>query len=147
MKLYLDNCCFNRFFDDQSQLRIRFDAFVKKLFLITEPSEDTEKNMKFKLVISVLSASSVVISDFLRWCQRWQNTVNGIAKKQLLAMSLQRKNMELIGTSLWKAYAPANLNDEARSQRALMGSHSSFGFELFGACHYPAERPSNGEGG
>jgi len=29
MKLYLDNCCFNRPFDDQSQLRIRLETEAK----------------------------------------------------------------------------------------------------------------------
>ena len=29
MKLYLDNCCFNRPFDDQSQLRIRIETEAK----------------------------------------------------------------------------------------------------------------------
>jgi hypothetical protein len=29
MKLYLDNCCFNRPFDDQSHLRIRLEAEAK----------------------------------------------------------------------------------------------------------------------
>jgi hypothetical protein len=29
MKLYLDNCCFNRPFDDQSQLRIRLESEAK----------------------------------------------------------------------------------------------------------------------
>lgn len=29
MKLYLDNCCFNRPFDDQSQLRILLEAEAK----------------------------------------------------------------------------------------------------------------------
>lgn len=29
MKIYLDNCCFNRPFDDQSQLRIRFESEAK----------------------------------------------------------------------------------------------------------------------
>lgn len=29
MKIYLDNCCFNRPFDDQSQLRIRLEAEAK----------------------------------------------------------------------------------------------------------------------
>ena len=29
MKLYLDNCCFNRPFDDQSHLRIRIEAEAK----------------------------------------------------------------------------------------------------------------------
>lgn len=29
MRIYLDNCCFNRPFDDQSQLRIRLEAEAK----------------------------------------------------------------------------------------------------------------------
>ncbi len=29
MKMYLDNCCFNRPFDDQSQLRIKLEAEAK----------------------------------------------------------------------------------------------------------------------
>ncbi len=29
MKLYLDNCCFNRPFDDQSQIRIRLESEAK----------------------------------------------------------------------------------------------------------------------
>jgi hypothetical protein len=29
MKLYVDNCCFNRPFDDQSQLRIRLESEAK----------------------------------------------------------------------------------------------------------------------
>lgn len=29
MKIYLDSCCFNRLFDDQSKLRIRLEAEAK----------------------------------------------------------------------------------------------------------------------
>ncbi len=29
MRIYLDNCCFNRPFDDQSQLRIRIETEAK----------------------------------------------------------------------------------------------------------------------
>jgi hypothetical protein len=29
MKIYLDNCCFNRPFDDQSQIRIRLETEAK----------------------------------------------------------------------------------------------------------------------
>ena len=29
MKVYMDNCCFNRPFDDQSQIRIRLEAKAK----------------------------------------------------------------------------------------------------------------------
>ncbi len=30
MKVYLDNCCFNRPFDDQSQLKIRLESEAKR---------------------------------------------------------------------------------------------------------------------
>jgi hypothetical protein len=29
MRIYLDNCCFNRPFDDQSQTRVRLEAEAK----------------------------------------------------------------------------------------------------------------------
>lgn len=29
MRIYLDNCCFNRPFDDQSQIRIRLESEAK----------------------------------------------------------------------------------------------------------------------
>ena len=29
MRLYLDNCCFNRPFDDQSQLKVRLETEAK----------------------------------------------------------------------------------------------------------------------
>ncbi len=29
MRIYLDNCCFNRPFDDQAQIRIKLDAEAK----------------------------------------------------------------------------------------------------------------------
>ena len=35
MKLYLDNCCFNRPFDDQSQLRIRLETEAKSDYFLT----------------------------------------------------------------------------------------------------------------
>ena len=37
MKIYLDNCCFNRPFDDQSQIKIHIEAQAKL---------DIQKNIK-----------------------------------------------------------------------------------------------------
>jgi len=48
MKLYLDNCCFNRPFDDQSQLLVRLETEAK-LFI-----QEGIKNGKFELVWSCI---------------------------------------------------------------------------------------------
>lgn len=40
MKIYLDNCCLNRPFDDQSNLRIRLESeAIKMILLLCEQSE------------------------------------------------------------------------------------------------------------
>ena len=44
MRIYLDNCIFNRPFDDQSQIRIRLEAEAK-LFI-----QDKIKNNEIELV-------------------------------------------------------------------------------------------------
>ena len=48
MKIYLDNCCFNRPYDDQSYLRIRLEAEAK-----LKIQEDIRKG-DFKLVWSYI---------------------------------------------------------------------------------------------
>lgn len=48
MKIYLDNCCFNRPYDDQSRLRIRLEAEAK-----LKIQEDI-RNGHFKLVWSYM---------------------------------------------------------------------------------------------
>ena len=53
----------------------------------------------------------------------WRNTVSGIAKGQLLATKRRKRNMELTGTSLWRAYAPANSNT-VRQKTWVSGLHS-----------------------
>jgi hypothetical protein len=35
MKIYLDNCCFNRPFDDQGQIRIKIETEAKLKFRMT----------------------------------------------------------------------------------------------------------------
>jgi hypothetical protein len=40
MKIYLDNCCLNRPFDDQSNLRVRLEAeAVKAILLLCEQGQ------------------------------------------------------------------------------------------------------------
>jgi hypothetical protein len=48
LKLYLDNCCFNRPFDDQSQLLVRLETEAK-LFI-----QEGIKNGTFELVWSCI---------------------------------------------------------------------------------------------
>jgi len=48
MKIYLDNCCFNRPFDDQSNLRIRLEAEAK-----LKIQEETRNGM-FELIWSYI---------------------------------------------------------------------------------------------
>ena len=49
MKIYLDNCCFNRPFDDQNQLKVRLEAEAK-LYVQTKiiDKEIDKKVAKFK---------------------------------------------------------------------------------------------------
>lgn len=48
MKIYLDNCCFNRPFDDQSQLRIRLESEAKLKI------QEEIRSGRFKLVWSYI---------------------------------------------------------------------------------------------
>jgi hypothetical protein len=48
MKIYLDNCCFNRPFDDQSQIRIRLEAEAKLKI------QEEVQSGKFQLVWSYI---------------------------------------------------------------------------------------------
>ena len=48
MKIYLDNCCFNRPFDDQSQIRIRLESEAKLKI------QEEIRSGKFQLVWSYI---------------------------------------------------------------------------------------------
>jgi len=49
MKIYLDNCCFNRPFDDQSQIRIRLESEAK--FKIQEEIQTGEFNLVWSYIL------------------------------------------------------------------------------------------------
>nr|VFJ54444.1 MAG: hypothetical protein BECKFW1821A_GA0114235_104731 [Candidatus Kentron sp. FW] len=48
MKIYLDNCCFNRPYDDQSDFRVRLEAEAKLKI------QEEIRNRSFRLVWSYL---------------------------------------------------------------------------------------------
>ncbi len=49
MKIYLDNCCFNRPFDDQSQIRIRLESEAK--LKIQEEIQTGEFNLVWSYIL------------------------------------------------------------------------------------------------
>ena len=68
MKIYLDNCCFNRPFDDQSQLRIKLEAELK--------IQDEIKAGKFQLIWSYILQSeneANPYSERRRAIREWKN--------------------------------------------------------------------------
>ena len=58
MKIYLDNCCFNRPYDDQTQIRISLETQAK-LYV-----QDLVKNKKLNLVTS-----------YVLWYENGQNPI------------------------------------------------------------------------
>ena len=70
MKVYLDNCCFNRPFDDQSQIRIQLEAQAK-LYV-----QEQIKNGKIELVWSYMLDYENSFNPFEERkviIQKWQN--------------------------------------------------------------------------
>ena len=70
MKVYLDNCCFNRPFDDQSQIRIQLEAQAK-LYI-----QEQIKNGKIELVWSYILDYENSFNPFEERkiiIQKWQN--------------------------------------------------------------------------
>ena len=70
MKIYLDNCCFNRPFDDQSQLRIKLEAEAKLKI------QDEIKAGRFQLIWSYILQSeneANPYSERRRAIREWKN--------------------------------------------------------------------------
>lgn len=51
MKIYLDNCCFNRPFDDQSQIRIRLESEAK--LYIQEKIREGELELAWSYIMDI----------------------------------------------------------------------------------------------
>ncbi len=91
LKLYLDNCCFNRPFDDQSQLLVRLETEAK-LFI-----QEQIKNGTFELVWSYILELENDDSPFEQrresirsWKQRARTDVDESENLILLAVSYQK---------------------------------------------------------
>ncbi len=78
MKVYLDNCCFNRPYDDQSQLRISLETQAK-LYV-----QDLIKSGKLNLV-----------SSYMLWYENSQNPYE--IRKKAISEFLQKNTSEYIG--------------------------------------------------
>lgn len=58
MRIYLDNCCFNRPFDDQTQIRIRLEAEAKLRI------QDDLLERKYELVWSYILDAENSVNPF-----------------------------------------------------------------------------------
>lgn len=88
MKIYLDNCCFNRPFDDQSQIRVRLEAEAK--LKIQADIQDG----KFELVWSYITGVENMANPFKerkRAIQEWKRFSSMIIKeeKKILDKAIQ----------------------------------------------------------
>lgn len=65
LKIYLDNCCFNRPFDDQSQIRIRLETEAKLYENVFNPYEERRRVIeRWKaLAVNDISASQEILSQ------------------------------------------------------------------------------------
>ena len=77
MKIYLDNCCFNRPYDDQTQIRISLETQAK-LYV-----QDLVKNKKLDLVTS-----------YVLWYENSQNPYE--TKRTAISEFIQRNSAEYI---------------------------------------------------
>ena len=86
IKLYLDNCCFNRPFDDQSQIRIRLEAEAKLKI------QEEIRSGKFQLIWSYILDYENNKNPFLERKQR-------INKWKSYAIDYIEESFELIETA------------------------------------------------
>jgi predicted nucleic acid-binding protein len=83
IRIYLDNCCFNRPFDDQSQLRIRIESEVK----LRIQSDIVEE--KFELVWSYILEAENMANPF-------EERMNAISDWKKMAVAEVRENQQIL---------------------------------------------------
>ena len=79
MKIYLDNCCFNRPFDDQSQIRIRLETEAK-----LEIQADIQDGI-FELVWSYILEAENMVNPFeerKKAIQDWKRYSSMVVKEE-----------------------------------------------------------------
>jgi hypothetical protein len=93
MRIYLDNCCFNRPFDDQSQIRIRLEA-ESKLFIQQKVLEK-----KIELVWSYILDYENSVNPFIEKkmsIARWKkNAISHVLESK--AILRQAMDLEAMG--------------------------------------------------
>ena len=69
MKIYLDNCCLNRPFDDQSQIQIEFETkakiYIQNLIRAGELKMVSSFMLRFENSVNPFAIRRNIISDFL----------------------------------------------------------------------------------
>ena len=92
MRIYLDNCCYNRPYDDQLQMRIHLDTEAKLHI------QDMVKNNELELVTSYMldyeNAKSVLKSQFRIWVNANKRSTLGL----FVPLSTLLKVLVLIST-------------------------------------------------
>ncbi len=83
MRIYLDNCCFNRPFDDQSQIRIRLESEAK-LRIQADIVEE-----KFELVWSYILEAENKANPF-------EERMNAISDWKKQAVSVIKENKKIV---------------------------------------------------
>jgi predicted nucleic acid-binding protein len=83
MRIYLDNCCFNRPFDDQSEIRIRLEAEAK-----LKIQDDIIEN-KFELVWSYILEAENKANPF-------EERMDAIADWKKHAMVMVKENKKIL---------------------------------------------------
>ncbi len=94
IRIYLDNCCFNRPFDDQSQIRIRLEAEAKLRI------QDDIVEEKFELVWSYILEAENVANPFeerMNTIFDWKKKATAVIKenKKILAKANRLKEFGL----------------------------------------------------
>ena len=94
-KIYLDNCCYNRPYDDQRQLRIELETKAKlfiqqqvienKLVLVNSVILEYENNM------NPYELRKTVISDFLQYASEYVDKSNEVTE---LAREFSQKGLK-----------------------------------------------------
>lgn len=78
MKLYLDNCCFNRPFDDQSSLTIRLETEAK--LKIQEKIKAEELSLAWSYILDFENNANPFMERQIE-IQRWKNLASSFAEE------------------------------------------------------------------
>lgn len=94
MRIYLDNCCFNRPFDDQSQIRIRLETEAK--LEIQERIRNRDVDLVWSYLLDFENQANPIISR-RNAISRWRTFAvkNLLASEEIIGRALEFSNKGL----------------------------------------------------